>query len=132
MDPRTKAIVEECTRASDEERSLFPEIVAALTGAGVEHYHADLRRSEKTYYTPDGASEVVAAKPVRRAIGQTFAPAEVEAAVRASQAQAIGYNAFCERIAEAGCVGYLVSLAGRRAVYYGATGETHVELFPGT
>lgn len=132
MDVRTRAVVEECTRASDEERRLFPEIVAALAGAGIERYHTDLRRSEKTYYTPEGGSEVVAARPVSGAIGQTFAPAKVEAAVRASQAQAIGYNEFCERIAGAGCVGYLVSLAGRRAVYYSATGEIHVELFPGT
>lgn len=29
-----------------------------------------------------------------------------------------------------GCVGYHVSLAGRRAVYYGRSGETHVEQFP--
>lgn len=30
----------------------------------------------------------------------------------------------------AGCAGYLVSLPGRRVVYYGRTGETHVELIP--
>lgn len=132
MDPRTKAVVHECTRASDEERTPFPQIVAALMAVGVERYHADLRRSEKIYYMPDGASEVTPAKPLGGPIGPRFAPAEVEAAVRASQGQALGYNEFCERIAAAGCVGYLVSLAGRRAVYYGASGETHVELFPGT
>jgi hypothetical protein len=28
--------------------------------------------------------------------------------------------------------GYLVSLLGKRALYYGRTGETHTEYFPGT
>ena len=35
-----------------------------------------------------------------------------------------------ERAKRAGCAGYLVSFPGRRAVYFGRTGETHVELFP--
>ena len=55
----------------------------------------------------------------------------VQAAVRASQQQKIKYRGFCERIAEAGCVGYMVSIPGKRAVYYGRTGETYVEMFPG-
>lgn len=32
--------------------------------------------------------------------------------------------------AAAGFEGYLVSLPGRRAVYFGRTAETHVEHFP--
>jgi uncharacterized protein YbcV (DUF1398 family) len=46
------------------------------------------------------------------------------------QAQKIKYREFCVRIADAGCVGYLVSLVGRRAVYYGRSGESYVEPFP--
>jgi len=30
----------------------------------------------------------------------------------------------------AGCVGYFVQIAGRRALYFGRNGESHVELFP--
>jgi hypothetical protein len=30
----------------------------------------------------------------------------------------------------AGCVAYMVSLPGRRVVYYGRTGASHVEHFP--
>jgi hypothetical protein len=30
----------------------------------------------------------------------------------------------------AGCVGYFVQIAGRRTLYFGRNGETHVELFP--
>jgi len=33
-------------------------------------------------------------------------------------------------VVAAGCTGYLVSFPGQRAVYFGRTGETHVEHFP--
>ena len=42
------------------------------------------------------------------------------------------YKGFCAKVAEAGCAGYVVSLLGRRVLYYGRTGETHTEYFPGT
>ena len=122
--------VAECTRASDEERVSFPEVVAMLAEAGVERYQADLVRSIKTYYTPTGAAYEVEAHHVDAEIAEAFSAAGVEAAVRGSQSGAIKYQEFCRRIAEAGCAGYLVTLLGRRAVYYGRDGETHVEHFP--
>jgi uncharacterized protein YbcV (DUF1398 family) len=42
------------------------------------------------------------------------------------------YQGFCSKVAGAGCAGYVVSLLGRRVLYYGRTGETHTEYFPGT
>jgi uncharacterized protein YbcV (DUF1398 family) len=130
MDASVKAILNECTRGSDEERLSFPEVVAQLARAGVEQYHADLRRAEKTYYMPDGDSCVVPTSPIAARAGESFSASGVEAAVRATQAQTIGYHAFCERILKAGCVSYIVSLAGRRAVYLGRTGESFIEPFP--
>ena len=130
MDQRIKDVVIECTRASDEERALFPAIVAQLAAAGVERYHADLVRSEKTYYLPDGSHEVVACHAAGVAPASAFVAESVEAAVRASQQQQIGYQEFCRRVLQAGCAGYWVSLVGQRAVYYGRSGETHVERFP--
>jgi uncharacterized protein YbcV (DUF1398 family) len=85
MDAHVKDVVREMSKASDEERITFPEVVKALMKAGIERYHADLVAGRKTYYLP----------------------------------------------ADAGCVSYFVSLAGRRAVYYGRTGDEHVEWFPG-
>ena len=64
--------------------------------------------------------------------GMVCSIAGVMAAIGAIQQGQIRYREFCARIAASGCVGYLVSLAGRRAVYYGRTGETHVEYFPGS
>lgn len=130
MTPETAAVIDECTAASDAEGISFPEVVARLVAAGVERYRADLVRAEKTYYLPAGESRALPTKPVAAAPAAAFSAAGVEAAVRAIQAGRIGYGAFCERIAAAGCVDYMVSLAGRRAVYNGRSGESFVEPFP--
>jgi uncharacterized protein YbcV (DUF1398 family) len=124
--------VQGCTDGSDRERVTFPEVVAKLAGAGVERYHADLLRAEKIYYLPSGESQRVQAAPIAAVPPAAFTADGVAAAVRAIQRQQIKYREFCERIAEAGCVGYFVSLAGRRAVYYGRTGDSYVEPFPST
>jgi len=131
MDAQAKAVVRECTTGSDEERVTFPEVAMKLMAAGIERYHADLTRAEKTYYMPDGSSEVVPTLPLAAETATDFSTAGVEAAVRAIQARTIGYKTFCERIMAAGCIGYVVSLAGRRAVYYGRTADSYVEPFPG-
>lgn len=122
--------VQECTDASDQERISFGEVVMKLMQAGVERYHADLLRAEKIYYLPSGESHRVQALPVEATPPQAFTADGVAAAVRAIQTRKIQYREFCERIAQAGCVGYMVSLAGRRAVYYGRTGDSYVEPFP--
>lgn len=130
MEAGAAAVAEACTAGSDGEAMSFSEVVGALTAAGFERYHADLVRAEKTYYRPDGTSHLTPAAPVDGGFGAAFEAAGVEAAVRAIQAKRIGYHRFCADIAAAGCVGYHVSLAGRRAVYYGRSGESFVEPFP--
>ena len=47
------------SKASDEERVTFPEVVKALMEVGVERYHADLVAGRKTYYLPDAGFEEV-------------------------------------------------------------------------
>ena len=122
--------MQECTDASDQERVNFGEVVMKLMQAGVERYHADLLRAEKIYYLPSGESHRIQAAPVDATAATAFAAEGVAAAVRAIQSGKIQYREFCERLARAGCVGYMVSLAGRRAVYYGRTGDSYVEPFP--
>ncbi|MGV3634556.1 MAG: DUF1398 family protein [Pseudorhodoplanes sp.] len=131
MDTATRNVMIEASRASDEGNQSFGDIVMQLGKAGVERYHQDFLRSERTYYLPDGQSEVVRNDAVETTPAQSFSAPGVAAAVRAVQAGAIKYTQFCRQVMEAGCVGYLVSLAGRRVVYYGRTGDTHVEHFPG-
>ena len=130
MQENVKSVIEECTRGSDEERMSFPEVVSKLMSVGVERYHADLVRREKTYYLGNGDSLVVEVKARHGQPAASFSAAQTEAAVRASQARQIGYNEFCERVTAAGCASYIVSLVGRRVVYFGRSAESHVELMP--
>ncbi len=131
MDAHVKDVVEACTRDSDAERVTFGEVVGRLMDAGVERYHADLLRGDKVYFLPAGASHAVAGDIIAGTPAEAFSADGVERAVRAIQGGHIKYKEFCERIAAAGCVAYIVSIAGRRAVYYGRTGDFHVEWFPG-
>ncbi|QCO18233.1 DUF1398 domain-containing protein (plasmid) [Azospirillum brasilense] len=131
MDAKITAILQECSRASDEERTTFPEVVAALAVAGVERYHTDLVRAETTYYFPDGTTERVAIRPSPLPPAMDFSAEGVESAVRAIQAGTLRYGGFCERVLRAGCAGWTVSLLGRRVVYYGRGGDSHTEWFPG-
>ncbi|TWA58528.1 uncharacterized protein YbcV (DUF1398 family) [Azospirillum baldaniorum] len=130
MDPKITAMLRECSRASQEERITFPEVVAALAIAGVERYHTDLVRAETTYYFPDGMTERVEARPLPLPPSVDFSAEGVESAVRAIQAGTIRYGGFCERELRAGCAGWTVSILGRRVVYYGRSGDSHTEWFP--
>jgi uncharacterized protein YbcV (DUF1398 family) len=129
MDAHVRDVVHEMSKASDQERITFPEGVKALTKVGIERYHADLVAGRKTYYLPDGDFEDVEVQKIGGA-AREFSAEGVEKAVCAIQRREIAYRGFCRQIADAGCVGYFVSLAGRRAVYYGRTGDERVEWFP--
>lgn len=130
MDDATLAVIARCTTQSDLGQMPFPLVIDALSRARIERYHADLVRAERTYFTHDGASRTLECAPLQRAPVVRFDPAGIVAAIRDVQAGAVDYRGFCAKIAGAGCVGYLVSLPGRRAVYYGRTAEMHVEAFP--
>jgi uncharacterized protein YbcV (DUF1398 family) len=111
----------------------FPESVRMLTEAGFDGYTVDFRRSTRTYYMPDGAA--IELETERTApVAERFDDAAVKEALREAQALVPGYtyNGFCAKVTAAGCAGYLVSLLGKRVLYYGRTGETHTEYFPAT
>ena len=67
-------------------------------------------------------------------VAETFDGSVVREAIREAQELVPGYTykGFCAKVAEAGCAGYVVSLLGRRVLYFGRTCETHTEYFPGT
>jgi uncharacterized protein YbcV (DUF1398 family) len=130
MSPETKAVMRECTIGSDEGNLSFPQIVAKLITAGIESYHTDLRRAEKTYYMSNGESHIVGAKMIEADPPEEFSAAGVEAAVRSIQSGKIDYAEFCARILAAGCVSYQVFLTGRLVVYAGRNGDSVVEPFP--
>lgn len=128
----TKAVIEACHDAGEHDRMNFPQILMALADVGIESYSVDFRRSTKTYYHANGDSLALAFAPEAVPVAPVFDIAVVQEAIREAQTQAPGYRyrGFCRKVMAAGCAGYITSLLGRRVVYYGRTGEIHVELFP--
>ena len=132
MNPHLESVAESCLRGAEDNTMTFPEIVGTLVQVGAESYAIDFRRSVATYYLPDGESIELPTHRSEAPVAASFDPAEIKAAIMEAQQMAPGYTykGFCRKVASAGCAGYLVSFSGRRAVYFGRTGETHVEHFP--
>ena len=131
MNPHIQSVVAGCTDGSEDGSLSFPEVLSRLAAIGVEGYFADLRRFRKTYYLPEGESIDTSATRLAVPVSERFDAASVESAVRESQAGTHSYEDFCRKVMAAGCCGYVVSLLGERVLYFGRTGETHVEYFPG-
>lgn len=131
MNEQVKKIAEDVTHGSDNDILTFPQVLEKLAGVGIEGYLCDLRRAIKTYYMPDGDNVIVTEDAAKTPIAERFDSARVSAAVRQSQRNEHTYRDFCRKIAEAGCAGYIVTLLGRRAVYFGRDGEVYTEHFPG-
>ncbi|CAN5478051.1 hypothetical protein BH09PSE4_BH09PSE4_04100 [soil metagenome] len=132
MDPERAEIAKFCLKAAHDGSQSFPQIIGKLLDAGFEGYAIDYRRNSQIFYLPDGDTVELALPQVVTPVAPAFDDAEVGALVRWAQANGPDYSfrAFCEKATAAGCAGYLVSIPGRRVVYYGRTAETHVELFP--
>ena len=130
MNDRTRQVMHECSSGSIDGSMAFPEVVSKLAAIGCEQYHADLPRQEKTYYLPDGESHIEPLPTPSQSIAPTFSADGIVAALRAIQAGQISYVEFLGRIVAAGCVGYFVYVAARRAIYLGRNGDMHVEHFP--
>ena len=112
----------------------FPQSLQRLMEAGFDGYAVDFRRSTRTYYMPNGETLELKTDPTSTPVAESFDAAVVKEAIREAQALVPGYTyeGFCAKVARAGCAGYVVSLLGQRVLYYGRTGETHTEYFPGT
>lgn len=132
MDAHHLAIAESCLNSAYDGSMPFPEIVGALMAGGFEGYLVDYRRGATTYYHPSQGSAVFDNHPSADPVASEFNAAGVAAQVKWAQANPPDYSyaAFCKNVKAAGCAGYMVSFPGRRVVYYGRDGETHVEHFP--
>ena len=132
MDARKIAVAERCLRGAEGGTMGFPAIVTLLATEGFDGYLVDYRAATVTYYLTDGTPATLPAAHAAVAIPAAFDAAAVAAAVADAQRNAAGYTyrGFSERVMAAGCAGYLVSLSGRRVVYVGRSGETHVERMP--
>jgi len=132
MDANQKTCAQTCLQGADSGAMDFPQILSALAAAGFEGYAIDYRRERATYYLPSGEGLDLETHATAAPVAPVFDAAVLQAAIREAQAGAAGYSyrGFCAKAKAAGCAGYLVSLSGRRVVYFGRTGETHVEPFP--
>ena len=130
MDPRTADAIDRCSTASKEGRIRFGDVVAALAGAGVESYWADYRGAVTTYYLDTGDVHATQFDQPGVPIAEAFDVAGVQDAIRGTQRDEMRYPEFVRRTRAAGCVGYVVWLAGRHVTYFGRRGEMHLERFP--
>ncbi len=130
MDPA--AVAQQCLTATQDGSLTFPAILGRLIEAGFEAYAVDYRRGAQTFYLLDGNSLDLALPHHAAPVAADFDAAALEAQIRWAQSgdPAYSYQAFSRNATAAGCAGYLVSFLGRRVVYYGRTGEVHVEMFP--
>jgi uncharacterized protein YbcV (DUF1398 family) len=112
----------------------FPQNLRILMEADFDGYAVDFRRSTRTYYMPSGETLELKTEPTPTPVAESFNGRLVREAIREAQVLAPGYTykGFCAKGAGAGCAGYVVSVRGRRVLYYGRTCETHTEYFPGT
>jgi uncharacterized protein YbcV (DUF1398 family) len=121
-----------CLDAAYDKTMSFPQIVGALMGAGFEGYVVDYRRNTTTYFLPDGESAVLENRASGAPVAERFDQDGVIAQIKWAQANPPDYSyaTFCKNVKALGCAGYIVSVLGRRVVYFGRTAETHVEYFP--
>jgi uncharacterized protein YbcV (DUF1398 family) len=133
MSTNWKDVARATLEGSENGSMTFPQSVKLLTESGFDGYAVDFRHSIRSYYLPNG--ETTALEMERTpAVAERFDAAAIKAALREAQALVPGYTykGFCAKVVAAGCAGYVVSLLGKRVLYYGRTGETHTEYFPGT
>lgn len=124
-------VIDECTQGALDGVTTFPQTLMRIGPIGVERYHADLVRMEKTFYFKDGRTYVVrlpvAGMP---ALAGEFDAAAVAKIIKTIQRGEIKYQEFLRSVVAAGCTAYAVFLDGRHAAYYGRRGEVYIEKFP--
>jgi uncharacterized protein YbcV (DUF1398 family) len=134
MSANWKDIARATLEGSESGAITFPQTIKMLMEAGFDGYAVDFRRHTRAYYMPDGNAIELQILSIPEPVAERFDAIAVKAALREAQALVPGYTyaGFCGKVVKAGCAGYVVSLLGKRVLYYGRNGETHTEVFPGT
>lgn len=125
-----KRVAESAVRDSHAGTRNFGQIIRELAENGVESYRVDYREHVSTYFHPSGESHAIHIETAPGSIGDTFDADALVGAIRGSQQGIVKYPEFVRRSMGAGCIGYVVWIAGRHVTYFGRRGETHVERFP--
>lgn len=132
MDDAKLAVAERCLNGARTGDMDFPAIVGLLAAEGFDGYFVDYRAATVTYYLADGAAATLRDAKHDATVPVGFDASAVAVAVGEAQREVAGYTyaGFSQKVMAAGCAGYLVSISGRRVVYLGRSGETHLERMP--
>jgi uncharacterized protein YbcV (DUF1398 family) len=108
-----------------------PDSVKLIANAGFKSYLVDYRSGTRTYHHSNG--ETFTFKGPSYPPVDTFDADAVRTAIKEAQLLVPGYTyqGFCRKVTEiGGTAGYLVSVVGKRVLYFGANGDTYTERFP--
>jgi len=123
-------VIDEVLTETQAGKLIFPEVVRRLLQVGVESYFVDLAIGNETFYMSDGKTHVKSMTLPLLPVAEEFSASEVIAAIRGAQADTIRYPEFVKRSAAAGVIAYWAFLIGKKVIYFGRKGESHVEEFP--
>lgn len=130
MNARSEQLIRDAAQGSSEGRLHFGQVLGMLAEAGVESYLVDYRAQRTSYHVKHGAPLEIETPMPDVLIADRWDATALQAAIRGSQQGVVRYPEFKLLSRQAGCVGYVVWLAGRHVTYFGRRGEQHVERFP--
>ncbi len=130
MDTTTIDSIKQVFRASQQGQIHFGQVIAALSAAGVESYLVDYRAKQTTYHLNNDEHLTLSMSAAEQQIAQNFDATVIKGAILGAQQGEILYPQFKLISMDAGCVGYVVWIAGRHVCYFGRKGEQHIEHFP--
>ena len=130
MNPNTKEVIENCAHQSHAGLLTFPEALGRLIEVGIESYFVDYRNKSMTYYLSSNEAFTIPMEMPPVDIPSSFNKDGVVSAIRGAQSDAVRYPEFLKLTMTAGCIGYIVWIAGKHVGYFGRQGEVHIEHFP--
>ena len=123
-------VIQQVLAESQAGKLIFPEVVRRLLEVGVESYLCDLATGAETFYMADGTTHVEKMTLPLSPIAEQFSASGIVEAIRGAQSDTIRYPEFMKRSAAAGIIAYWAFLTGKKVIYFGRNGESHVEEFP--
>lgn len=121
-------VIKDCNRLGAEGKITFAEVVSRFLEAGIERYQVDFVLGSNTYYTVNGETHIEPSH--KHPVSAKFEAEKIADAVKQSQQGKITYPRFIDLITKAGCSNYTAYLTGKRVIYSGRQGDSHIELFP--
>ncbi len=130
MDRAITESIKQVFSASQQGKIHFAQVIAALSAAGVESYLVDYIAKQTTYHLNNDEHLILSMSDAETQIAQNFDATVIKGAILGAQQGEILYPEFKQISMQAGCIGYIVWIAGRHVCYFGRKGEQHIEHFP--